>query len=55
MAEPGIGQDRKLNRKIARNEEARQSTSALRVSGTAIVVTVLIVACGFMVVWLVGR
>ncbi len=55
MVEPETGEDRRRNRVIARNEEAQKTTSAVRVSGTAVVVAILVVACGVMVVWLSTR
>jgi hypothetical protein len=44
-------QERERNREIARNEVARRTISAVRVSGWAIAVAVIVGALVFGIVW----
>ena len=49
----GAEQNKERNREIARNEEKRQAVGAIRVSGWAIVFTVIIAAIVVGLIWFV--
>jgi hypothetical protein len=51
----GAEQNKERNREIARNEEKRQAIGAIRVSGWAIVFTIIIAVIVVGVVWFLRR
>jgi hypothetical protein len=51
----GAEQNKERNREIARNEEKRQAIGAIRVSGSAIVFTIIIAVIVVGVVWFLRR
>ena len=51
----GADENKERNREIARNEEKRQTIGAIRVSGWAIVFTIIIAVIVVGLVWFVRR
>jgi hypothetical protein len=51
----GTDQNKERNREIARNEEKRQAIGAIRVSGWAIVITIIVAVIVVGLIWFVRR
>jgi hypothetical protein len=51
----GADENKARNREIARNEEKRQTIGAIRVSGWAIVFTIIIAVIAVGLVWFLRR
>ena len=51
----GANENKERNREIARNEEKRQTVGAIRVSGWAIVFTIIIAVIVVGLIWFVRR
>ncbi len=51
MSTPDDAEERARNREIARNEQHRKAVTAIRVSGWAIFITLVIAAIVVAVVW----